>query len=110
MKIQEHQTQLNQIHQAAQYRLSSKLTLFLQSCSPTGGNPLPIPSGLELDPNPGMDDQRFNLFCSLLAAEDVFSNLSIVGGGDGAADAGDEFCVLAVLLVLAEEPVVLGDW
>lgn len=71
-----------------------------------------MPSGLELDPNPGMDDQRFNLFCSLLAvAAAELSYLSvIVGGGDGAAEAGDEFCVLAVLLVLADEPVVLGDW
>jgi hypothetical protein len=103
------------MRQAAQYRLSSKLTLFLHPCSPTGGNPPPMPSGLELDPNPGIDDQRFNLFCCLLAAaaeeKDVFAYASaIVGGGDGAADAGDEFCVLLVLLVLADEPVVLGDW
>jgi hypothetical protein len=75
-----------------------------------GGNP-PMPSGFEFDPNPGMDDQRFNFFCCLLAAEDVFPYPSTtVGGGDGAADAGEEFCVLAVLLVLADEPVVLGDW
>lgn len=70
-----------------------------------------MPSGLEFDPNPGMDDQRFNLFCCLVAAaEELPYESTIVGGGDGAADAGDEFCVLLVLLVFADEPVVLGDW
>lgn len=77
-------------------------------------------SGLEPDPNPGMDDQRFSRFCCLLASA-VVAVASLMGAslippivvGEGAdADAVIDvvFCVLADLLVLADDPVVLGDW
>ena len=81
-------------------RRSSKLDLALLSpCSLTVGIP-PMPSGLELEPNPGMDDHRFRRFCCLLASEDV------VAVGDGA---GVVSRVAALMLVLPDEPVVLGE-
>lgn len=95
----------------AQYALSSwKLDLFLHSCSRTVGIP-PIPSGLELDPNPGMDDHLFSLFCCLLAPPVTRCPslpIAVMVAGDVAVG---EFCVVALLLmvVLADEPVVLGE-
>ncbi len=81
-------------------RRSSKLDLALLSpCSLTVGIP-PMPSGLELEPNPGMDDQRFRRFCCLLASEEV------VAVGDGA---GVVSRVAVLMLVLPDEPVVLGE-
>lgn len=47
-----------------------------------------------------MDDQRFRRFCCLLASEDV------VAVGDGA---GVVSRVAALMLVLPDEPVVLGE-
>lgn len=95
----------------AQYALSSwKLDRFLHSCSRTVGIP-PIPSGLELDPNPGIDDHLFSLFCCLVAllvtrCPSLPMAVIVVG-----AVAVGELCVVALLLmvVLADEPVVLGE-
>lgn len=68
---------------------------------------MPIPSGMEPDPNPGMDDHLFSRFCCLVVAA-----WSIDGEGSLVVVllVAAVFCVLFVLLVLADEPVVLGDW
>lgn len=95
----------------AQYALSSwKLVLFLHSCSRTVGIP-PMPSGLELDPNPGMDDHLFSLFCCLVAPPVTrCPSLPMAVMVAGVVAVG-ELCVVALLLmvVLADEPVVLGE-
>lgn len=95
----------------AQYALSSwKLDLFLHSCSRTVGIP-PMPSGLELDPNPGMEDHLLSLFCCLVAPPVTrCPSLPMAVMFAGVVAVG-ELCVVALLLmvVLADEPVVLGE-
>lgn len=63
---------------------------------------------MEPDPNPGMDDHLFSRFCCFVAT----AGWSIAGEGALGVDllVAVVFCVLFDLLVLAEEPVVLGDW
>jgi hypothetical protein len=107
MKISKTPNQKNNLN--TQYPLSGlsswKLILFLQSGSLTVC--VPIPSGMEPDPNPGMDDHLLSRFCCFVAA-----GCSIAGEGALGVDwlVAVVCCVLFVLLVLAEEPVVLGDW
>ena len=60
-----------------------------------------MPSGLELEPKPGMLLQRFIFFCALAA--------SSTGLGLGMPMVFD-LAVLVVVEVLEDEPVETGDW
>ena len=61
---------------------------------------MPMPSGLELDPNPGIDDHLLSLFCCLVAS--LVAEVSRVVVAVVAV-------VAVVVWLMVDDPVVLGE-